>query len=66
MKIIEYSSLIIYIYLLVKFRKLVLAIFIGHYGLQTLKVSGDLETIDVIVVEIPWNTPVVLSVKKSI
>ena len=31
----------------------------GHYGLQTLKVSGDLETIDVIVVEIPWNTPIV-------
>ena len=47
----------LYIYLLVKFRKLVLAIFIVHYGLQTLKVSGDLETIDVIVVEIPWNTP---------
>ena len=47
----------LYIYLLVKFRKLVLAIFILHYGLQTLTVSGDLETIDVIVVEIPWNTP---------
>lgn len=40
-----------------KFRKLVWVIFIGHYALQTLKVSCDLKTIDITVVEIPWNTP---------
>ena len=40
-----------------KLRKLVWVIFIGHYALQTLKVSRDLETFDVIVVETPWNTP---------
>src|SRR4051812_15460420 len=44
-------------YLLMKFKKLIRGILIAHYGLQILKVSCDLEILDVNVVEIPWNTP---------
>ena len=38
------------------FKKLGRAIFIGHYSLQILKVSCDLEILVDFVVEIPWNT----------
>ena len=40
-----------------KFGKLVLAIFMGHYVLQTLKVSGDLGVVMDFLIETPWNTP---------
>ena len=40
-----------------KIKKLFFGILIGQYGLQTLKVSCDLEMIDVIMVEIPWSIP---------
>ena len=47
------------------FKKLGRAIFICHYSLQILKVSCDLEILVDFVVEIPWNTPVVIFLKKS-
>ena len=56
LKIMEISWLI-YPYLLMKFRKLVLPIFIAHYGLQVLKVSLNLKTLVYFMGEIPWNTP---------
>ena len=44
-------------YLLKKSHKLIRGIFIPEYGLQKLKVSRDLEKVDVNVVETPWITP---------
>ena len=39
------------------FKKLVCSILITHYGLQTLKVSFDLEMLVYFVVETPWKYP---------
>ena len=46
-------------HLLKKFHKVIRGIFIPQYGLQKLKVSRDLEKVDVNVVETPWITPYV-------
>jgi hypothetical protein len=43
-----------------KFKKLILQIIFSEHGLQTMKVSSDLEIVDVNVVEIPWNAPLCL------
>ena len=49
------------------FKKLGRAIFIGHYSLQTVKGSRDLEILVDFVVEIPWNTPhVYISEEKKV
>ena len=39
------------------FKKPRRALFIGHYSLQILEFSCDLEILLDFVVEIPWNTP---------
>ena len=44
-------------YLLKIFHKLIRGIFIPQYDLQKLKVSRDLEKVDVTVVETSWITP---------
>jgi len=56
LKIIEISWSICP-YLLLKFKKLVCRIFIPHYDLQILKVSLNLEILDVNAGEIPWKYP---------
>ena len=48
-----------FFYLLMNFKKLVCTFFISHYDLQILKVSVNLEILDVNAGEIPWNTPYV-------
>ena len=45
-----------------KFDKLILGILIPQYDLQILKVSRDLEKLDVSVVEIPWITPTIKNI----
>ena len=44
------------------FKKLGPAIFIGHYSLQILKVSCDLEILVDFVIEIAWNTPCIIKI----
>ena len=44
-------------YRLMKFKKLVFQKVLDNYGLQIVKVSCDLEIIDVTVVETPWIYP---------
>jgi membrane-anchored glycerophosphoryl diester phosphodiesterase (GDPDase) len=44
------------------FKKPIAQLFIAKCGLQILKVSGNLEILDVNVVEIPWKYPVVFYV----
>jgi len=39
------------------FKKPIAQLFIAKCGLQILKVSGNLEILDVNVVEIPWKYP---------
>jgi len=48
-----------FFYLLMNFKKLVRTFFISHYDLQILKVSVNLEILDVNVVDTPWNTPAI-------
>jgi hypothetical protein len=43
------------------FKKPIAQLFIAKCGLQILKVSGNLEILDVNVVEIPWKYPIVVS-----
>ncbi len=50
-------SFAVYLYLLMKFKKLSLQKVLDFYALQTLKVSCDLEILVDFVVETPWNTP---------
>ncbi len=52
-------------YVLMNFKKLMLGILIAHYGLQTLKVSCDLEIVVYKVVEIPWKYPFLHCVQEN-